>query len=84
MKILQGFKKHFPVESVILLLKCLYRLKQAARAFWRQLLQAAKALGLTGSNADPCLYFKWAEGRLVMMMSWINNNMQLLSKKVMC
>jgi hypothetical protein len=47
MKIPQGFKKHFPAESVILLLKCLYGLKQAAKAFWRQLLQAAKALGLS-------------------------------------
>ena len=33
MKILQGFEKHFPGESVLLLKKCLYRLKQAAKAF---------------------------------------------------
>jgi hypothetical protein len=23
--------------------------------------------------ADPCLYYKWVNGRLVMMMSWIDN-----------
>ncbi len=32
-KIPQGFEKHFLAESVILLLKCLYGLKQAAKAF---------------------------------------------------
>ncbi len=63
-KIPNGFKKHFPAESVLLLLKCLYGLKQAAKAFWRQLLRVAKAMGLTQSNADPCLYFKWVEGRI--------------------
>jgi hypothetical protein len=74
MKIPKGFKKYFLVESVLLLLKCLYGLKQAAKAFWRQLLRATKAIGLMQSNADPCLFFKWVEGRIVMMMSWIDNN----------
>jgi hypothetical protein len=35
MKISQGFEKHFPEESVLLLLKCLYGRKQAVKAFWR-------------------------------------------------
>jgi hypothetical protein len=74
MKIPKGFKKHFPAESVFLLFKCLYGLKQVAKAFWRQLLCVVKAMGLMQSNADPCLYFKWVEGRIVMMMSWIDNN----------
>jgi hypothetical protein len=34
MKIPQGFEKHFPEGSVLLLLKCLYRLKQATKALW--------------------------------------------------
>jgi hypothetical protein len=58
MKIPKGFEKHFPAESVLLLLKCLYGLKQDAKAFWRQLLCATKSMGLTQSNADPCLHFK--------------------------
>ena len=64
MKIPKGLKKRFSVESVLLLLKCLYGLKQAAKAFWRQLLCTVKAMGLTQSNADPCLYFKWVDGRI--------------------
>ncbi len=74
MKIPNWFEKYFLADSVLLLLKCLYGLKQAAKAFWRQLLHAAKAMGLMQSNADPCLYFKWVDGRIVMMMSWIDNN----------
>jgi hypothetical protein len=83
MKIPKGFEKHFPAESVLLLLKHLYGLKQAAKAFWRQLLHATKAMGLMQSNGDPCLYFKWVDGRIVMMMSWIDNN-AIIGKKVMC
>jgi hypothetical protein len=47
MKIPKGIKKYFPAKSILLLLKCLYGLKQAAKAFWRQLLCTAKAMGLT-------------------------------------
>jgi hypothetical protein len=46
----QGFKKHFPEGSVLLLLKCLYKLKQAVKAFWRKLLCAASAMGLKQSS----------------------------------
>jgi hypothetical protein len=52
MKFLQGFEKHFPEENVLLLLKCLYGLKQAAKVFWRQLLHATTAMGLKGSTTD--------------------------------
>ena len=51
-----------------------YGLKQAAKAFWRQLLRATKKMGLTCSSADPCLYYKWSEGRLLMMLLWIDDN----------
>ncbi len=36
MKVPQGFEKHFP-EGSVLLKKCLYGLKQAAKALWRHL-----------------------------------------------
>ena len=57
MKVPQGFKKHFPEGSVLLLKKYLHGLKQAAKAFWRQLLHAASAMGLKQSTADPCLNY---------------------------
>jgi len=74
MKVPQGFEKNLSEGSDLLLLKCLYGLKQVAKAFWRQLFRAASAMGLKRSTADPCLYYKWVNGRLVMMMSWIDDN----------
>ena len=47
MKLPRGFEKHFPKRSMILLKKCLYGLKQAPKAFWRKLLRAAQAMGLS-------------------------------------
>jgi len=57
MKVPQGYEKNFPEGSVLFFLKCLYLygLKQAAKAFWRQLLRAASAMGLKQSMADPPL-----------------------------
>ncbi len=37
-------------------------------------MHAASAMGLKQITADPCLYYKWVNGWLVMMMSWIDNN----------
>jgi hypothetical protein len=74
MKVPQGFENHFPEGSVLLLKKCLYGLKQAAKAFWRQLFHLASAMELKQIMADPCLYKKWEDGWLVLMMSWIDDN----------
>jgi hypothetical protein len=60
---------------VLLLKKTLYDLKQAAKAFYRKLRAAARNIGLQRSVADPCLYFKWEDGGLVVMILWIDNNM---------
>jgi hypothetical protein len=68
----QGFVKHFPEGSVLLLKKCLYGLKQAAKAFWRQLLHAASAMGLKQSTADPCLYYKWVDSHGSMIMLFLD------------
>jgi hypothetical protein len=37
MEIPQGFEKYYPKNAVLLLLKTIYGLKQAALAFWREL-----------------------------------------------
>jgi hypothetical protein len=40
----------------------------------RKLLVAMQNIGLKRSTADPCLYYKWERGSLVIMISWIHNN----------
>lgn len=73
MEVPKGFKKHYPGNVVLRLLKCIYGLKQAAMAFWRVLLKCMTEMGMTRSTADPCLYFKWTASGLVMIVSWIDD-----------
>ena len=74
-KVPLGFEEFYNSGTVLLLKKTLYGLKQAAMAFYRKLLAATANIGLKRSTADPCLYYKWVDGRLVIMISWIDDNM---------
>jgi hypothetical protein len=58
MKVPHGFEKFYPDDVVLKLKKCIYGLKQAAMAFWSQLLLCRKSMGMTQSTTDPCLYHK--------------------------
>jgi Reverse transcriptase (RNA-dependent DNA polymerase) len=73
LKILQGFEKVYAADDGWLLLKTLYRTKQAATAFWLVLLCTIKVIGLKFSGADPCLYYKWNNGMLTVIVSWVND-----------
>ncbi len=73
-KIPLGFEEFYDRSTVLLLKKTLYGLKQATMAFYRKLLAATANIGLKCSTADPCLHYKWVEGRLVIMISWIDDN----------
>jgi hypothetical protein len=76
-KILLGFEKLYSSDTVLLLRKMLSGLKQVAMAFYRKLLVATQNIGLKRSTADPCLYYKLERGSLVIMISWIGDNMIL-------
>jgi hypothetical protein len=74
LKIPEGSEKHYdPASYVLLLLKTLYGLKQAARAFWNKLLKAFQNMGFARSKADPCLYWDWTVNGLVIWTSWIDD-----------
>jgi hypothetical protein len=51
-------------------------------AFWCQLLLCMKSMEMMHSTADPCLYHKGGEERLVLIVSWIDDNLIIGSKKV--
>jgi hypothetical protein len=60
MEVPEGFQQWYnPMLYVLLLLQTLYGLKQAAKAFWEQLLKAFASMNYARSKADPCLYFQW-------------------------
>jgi hypothetical protein len=70
-----GFEVFYDNDTVLLLKNFLYSLKQAAMAFYRKLFVAASNIGLKQCSADPYLHYKWEDGRLVIMISWIDDNM---------
>ena len=55
-KVPRGFEEFYPKDTVLLLKKTLYGLKQAAKAFYRKLLAEERNIGLQQSIADPYLY----------------------------
>ncbi len=81
MKVPHGFKKFYPDDVVLKMKKCIYRLKHAAMAFWCQLLRCMKSMEMVCSTADPCPYHKWGKDGLVLIVSWIDDNLIMGSKK---
>ena len=73
MKVPEGFEKFYAANVLLLLLKTIYGLKQAAYAFWRKLIEAFWAMGYKRSKGDPCLYFKWTNDILTLWMSWVDD-----------
>ncbi len=76
-KVPLGFEEFYDMDTALLLKKTLYGVKQAAIVFYRKSLKAMANIALKRSSANPCLYYKWVDGRLVIMISWINDNMIL-------
>jgi hypothetical protein len=73
MKVPPGFEKFYLDDLVLKLKKCIYGLKQVMMAFWHQLLLCMKSMKMVHSTADPCLYHKWREDGLVLIVSWFGN-----------
>jgi hypothetical protein len=68
MEVPHEFEKFYPDNVVLKLNKCMYGLKQAAMAFWQQLLLCMKSMEMVRSTTDPCLYHQWGEDRLVLIV----------------
>lgn len=73
MEVPEGFEKYYPKDVVLRLKQTIYGLKQAAMAFWRELLRAMRFMGFERNKADPCLYYKWGRDGLVMWISWVDD-----------
>lgn len=82
MKVPEGFEKFYGENVVLLLLKALYRTKQAAIAFWKELLKCMKDMRYARNGADPCLYFKWTTFGLIIWLSWVDDCMVWGPKEV--
>ena len=81
MRVPQGWEKYYPEGTILLLLKTIYGLKQAAMAFWRKLVRAITKMKMKRNSGDPCLYYSWREKQLSMMLSWVDDCLCIGSKK---
>ena len=73
MKIPQGFEDFYKDDVVLKLERTLYGTKQAAYEFWKETVESMESMGCGRNKADPCLYFKWVNNKLLMWMSWIDD-----------
>jgi hypothetical protein len=67
----EGFKKYYLPNVVLMLLRTLYGMIQAAYAFWTTFLNAMWHMKYNRSKADPCLYYRWTKTGLALWLSWL-------------
>ena len=73
MEVPQVMEKYYLVNVLLLLLRILYGLRQTAAQFWKELLKAFMFMKYARNQADPCLYFRWVKGELVICISWVGD-----------
>ena len=61
-------------DECLELLKTIYGLVQAARAFFLKLGEVLKKIGFTQSAADPCLFIKRDKFGTVFMATWVDDS----------
>eukprot|EP00957_Ditylum_brightwellii_P183618 13985989-Ditylum_brightwellii.AAC.1 len=83
MKVPRGFKKYYPNDMMLLLLKATYGTKQAVMVFWRELLACMKDTGYKRSGIDPRMHYKWTIVGLIIWISWIDDCMVWRPKEIM-
>jgi hypothetical protein len=69
----QGFEKFYSMNVALLSLKTVHGTKQAARAFWNELLKAFCDVKCTLNKADPCLHFVWTTLGIIIWLSWVDD-----------
>ena len=60
-------------NTVLLLTKTIYGLKQTAKAFWKILLELMNGIGFQRSKVDICVYYKWDDSGLSILASWVDD-----------
>ena len=78
----QGFERFYPSNVVLRLKKTLYGTKQGAKRFWLKLLSIIKIMMFARSKADPCLYYKWTDDGLVVIVSWVDDLLMAGNKEL--
>jgi hypothetical protein len=73
MKIPDGFQKFYLSYVMLKLLRTLYGLAQSAIQFWRECRMAMDAMNMAKNAVDPCLFYQWADGQLIVILLWVDD-----------
>ena len=68
-----GFHEYYDDDVVLRLNVPIYGTKQAAACFYQLLVKKLKSRSYERSKADPCFYFIITDGRLSLMLSWVDD-----------
>ena len=72
-----GFEDKYEPDVVLEMNVPIYGTKQAAACFYKMLVEKVKDRNYQRSKAEPCLYFIWNEGRLSLVVSWVDDLMAM-------
>ncbi len=76
MTVPERFKKHYPNNNTWLcIMKPIYALKQAGLYYYRKAKGAMQANRFEQSGADPCLFFTWTPEGIVILLTWVDDNL---------
>ena len=72
-KVTYGFKQYYGHDKIMRLNVPIYGTKQEAYYFYKALVEKVEDRKYCRSKADPCLYYIWKNGRLAIMLSWVDD-----------
>jgi hypothetical protein len=55
------------------LLRTLYGLAQSAIQFWQECQMAMDAMNMAENAVNPCLFYQWVDGQLIVILLWVDN-----------
>ena len=68
-----GFEEWYDDDKVLLMNVPLYGTNQVANCFYKMLVKRMKNKDYKRSKADPCLCYIYIDGRLVLLVSWVDD-----------
>ena len=68
-----GLRTLYPPWVLLLLLATMYGTIQGALQWFREMVKALTYLQWVRNTCDPCLHYKWIDGKLVVFLLWVDD-----------
>ena len=69
----EAYRKWYPPWAVFLLLKTQYGTVQAALQYYRECCKALAYLKFIRNKAEPCMFYKFVNGKIVVFILWVDD-----------